>query len=65
MGVTLIVHGGVGVEERYFCLKKWLRAFSEIKFFCVTFLLYSAQNNHEDHFLRIFSKILRSGCGEG
>ena len=58
-------NGGGRGEERHFCLKTRLRTFLEIKFFCVTVWLHSAPNKREDHFLRICSKILRGGWGEG
>ena len=51
-------------EERHFCLKTRLRTFLEVKSFCVTGWLYVAANKRKDHFLRIFSKILR-GEAEG
>ena len=39
--------------------------FGDEEFFCVTFWLYSAPNKREDHFLRIFSKILQGGWWGG
>ena len=61
MGVTLIVHGG----EKTLCFKtKFKTYFGDLKFFCVTFWLYSAPNKREDHFLHIFSKTLERETGD-
>ena len=53
-----MVYGGEG-EERHICLKTRLRTFLLVKFFCMIVLLHSVLNKREDHFLRVFSKILR------